>query len=164
MICIVAASALGAVVMVDRALFRGADGTKILAAGVLMDVVELRDGDRAAVASVKSPIDGYVTLVALAPQRRQHVFPEFGGADISVSAGESSEWVRLPSYATHVVFAVTETPSGEPIRRFLEDSSSKRYLPEETDSLREDLTEYLKSKGYRRIAIGMSTVPPVSGQ
>jgi hypothetical protein len=106
---------------------------------------------------VAGPFDGFVVIVALAPDRKQQVLPKFGQGDVPVSKGEQSEGVPVPADTTRALFFVTETPAGEPIRLYLQ---TKRFLANQETELQRELEDLLRSKGYRRIAIGGAAVSP----
>ena len=104
---------------------------------------------------IDSRLSGFATVVALAPARGPEVHPDFGGDDVPVRSGVPAEVGPLPQSTTHVLFVVTETPAGEPIRRALQDKS---FGPGDAAELRTLLLSTLESKGYRRIAFGDTPV------
>lgn len=109
---------------------------------------------------VAGPFEGFVVVLALAPDRKQRVIPEFGADDKPVAAGADSEGIPVPADTTRAIFVVTETPAGEPIRRAFEGKTARRFSPDQEAELRRELEDFLKKKGYRRIAIGSATVVP----
>jgi hypothetical protein len=110
---------------------------------------------------VKGPFDGFVTVLALAPDRKQRVFPEFGADDKPVASGADADGIPVPEDTTRVLIVVTETPAGEPIRRAFEGKNARRFSPDQEGELRREVEELLRKKGYRRVAIGDATVTPV---
>src|SRR5262249_17329335 len=72
---------------------------------------------------IHSDLAGFATVVALAPGRRPETLPDLGGEDIPVRSGVPEKVGPLPQSTTRILFVVTETPAGEPIRRALQDKS-----------------------------------------
>lgn len=110
---------------------------------------------------IKGPFDGFVVVIALAPDRKQRVFPEFGADDKPVATGAESDGIPVPADTTRAIYIVTETPAGEPIRRAFEGKNARRFSPDQEAELRRELEDLLTKKGYRRAAIGSTTVVPV---
>jgi hypothetical protein len=75
-----------------------------------------------------------------------------------VAAGTDSDGIPVPADTTRALFVVTETPAGEPIRRAFEGKNARRYSPDQEAELRRELESLLKSKGYRRIAVGSASI------
>ena len=133
---------------------------QVLVASAVIEPAKIRGpkGEELKQVRITGPFDGFVTVIALAPDRKQRVFPEFGSDDQLVTKGAQSEGIPLPLDTTHVLFVVTETPAGESIRRAFEGKNARRYSPDKEDDLRRDLQEILTKKGYRRIAFGSSPI------
>jgi hypothetical protein len=152
-----AASLFAAGIFVDRTAFlrdTGLAAPHIVPATAVTELVGARGLDRVLEIRITSPIAGFATVVALIPNRRPQAFPVLGGDDIPVAAGTPSQGVSLPDATMCVVFVVTETPAGEPIRRMLSENKVTKYSPEQDSQLRNDLQELLIAKGYHRIAVG----------
>jgi hypothetical protein len=107
---------------------------------------------------VTAPFDGFIVVIALAPDRKHQVVPGLGDDDISAVGGRPSEGVVIPADSTRVLYAVTETPAAEPIRRFL-GRNARSFTADDEPDLRRALLDLLKQKGYRRVALGSSPVP-----
>jgi hypothetical protein len=160
---VVAVAALASSILVlvaagDRLFFRGFgnDRPVVLACAASSAWSEMRGGDKEWQIRVSSPVDGFLTVVALAPGRKPRVQPVYGGDDLPVRQG-TSESVALPGGSTAAVYVVTETPAAEPIDRFI--TGAKRYQPGDADELRTRLQEWLFGKGYHRMAIGQALPP-----
>ena len=160
---VLAAMLIGMGAFVGRHWYRGGgddDRAQIDVARATVAWVPTRGSDEEAKLKITSPIAGFATIVCLAQDRRPLVIPVLGGSDIRVPAKQTSEAFSLPGDTTSVVFVVTGTPSGEPVRREFEGRDARRYTPEETDRLSADLVKHLQRKGYRRMAVGSVTSVP----
>jgi len=110
---------------------------------------------------VTAPFDGFLTAVALFPDRKQHVLPEEVQDEVRVRADVPSTPIELPQGATRVVFVVSETRAREAIRKQFEDRRSPTYLDRQEADLRRSLGEFLLGEGYRRLAVGSVEVKRV---
>ena len=150
---------------VGWALFRAGDPQQlqILAAGGTAGFVTARGGEELQV-QVDSPLAGFATLIALAPNRKPQVYPPFGADDIPVPAGASSEPVTVRDGTTRVLAVVTQTPAGESIRRLIDDDPNADFEPQDVDDLQEQVQELLESKGHLRIAFAQIPIEPAEDQ
>jgi hypothetical protein len=108
---------------------------------------------------VEGALEGYVTLIALGPDRRQVIIPPLGGDYVRVKLNGRSEPIGVPEDTTRVVYVVTETPASDPIEREFASREARRYAPDEAGELRTSLERFLIRTGYRRFAVGTSEVP-----
>lgn len=149
--------------LLDRLWFQGGTDAVVLHdARASVAWVPMRGSDEEAKLKITSSIAGFAVAVCLANDRPPLVVPAFGQSDIPVSEEEGSEAFSVPGDTTSVVFVVTETPAGEPVRHEFDGRQAKEYTPEETVKLRTDLLEFLQQKGYRRIAVGSITEVPTN--
>ena len=140
----------------------GLNGNTLLVANASIAFRPNRGADEVPHIEIVSPLSGFATIVSLAPDRRPLVFPQLGGADIAISSEEPSESYPLPKDTTHVIFVVTETPSGEPIRA-IENTLLRDLGIGDERRIRDELRRQLEQKGFRRIAIGESPIKKASG-
>ncbi len=143
-----------------RRLLQERHGTEILVAQAAAQWGQPRAGVKEPQLTVEGPFDGFVTVVALAPARKQQVQPGFGVKPYPVSTGHASEPIWLPDGTTEVLFVVTETNAAETVRSELDPVNARRYTADKIDELRAQLETLLKGAGYRRLAFGRVAVPP----
>jgi hypothetical protein len=160
----IAASLLICGMLLDQAFFRG---TSIREVAVLKttgsaEFVGGRGDESELMVQVSSPFRGFVTAVALAPDRSARVFPVLGADDIRVDENARSGSLIVPNETTMVVAVVTETPAAEPMRRFIRDRAEDGNTPQEASLLRDHLQTYLMDMGYRRLAFTVLEVPSQS--
>lgn len=162
---VLAATLLVAGVLFDRLWFQGggdANAVVLHDARASVAWVPMRGSNEEAKLKITSPIAGFAVAVCLANDRPPLVVPALGQSDIPVSEEEGSEAFSVPGDTTSVVFVVTETPAGEPVRREFDGRQAKEYTLEETVKVRTNLLEFLQQKGYRRIAVGSITEVPTN--
>jgi hypothetical protein len=100
----------------------------------------------------ESGLRGFATVIALSPGNRPEVFPALGRDDVPVQASVPTEFSPLPSETKEAIVVVTETPAADPVRRALRDRSGETG---DASSLLTFLEPHLRTKGYRRISIGI---------
>ena len=146
-------------VCADRAFWPRQNGMQVLVASTSTKYVPGRDpNELLPELAIESDLSGFATVVSLAPERRPLVWPSIGSDDFPIIGDGTSQPFTLPKDTTEAVFVVTETPSGEPIRR-IEDSFTD-LRPGDESRVRELMLATLKEKGYRRMAFGEASFTP----
>lgn len=100
----------------------------------------------------ESGLRGFATVIALSPGNRPEVFPALGRDDVAVQTRVPTEFSPLPAGTKEALVVVTETPAADPVRRALRDRSDETG---DASSLLTFLEPRLRTKGYRRISIGI---------
>lgn len=141
--------------LLGRSMLPQPNGIQVASASAEIESV-IQRGPEAKDIRVQAPFKGFATVLALSPQQNAEVAPSWGDPDIEVPVNGLSTAVALPDGATRVLFVVTETPAGEPIRLWIEDDNIGPFYADELEALQDEVTKLLERKGYRRIAVGTS--------
>ena len=149
-------------VLLGGLVFRGAGlrpstgGMEVLLASVTPKFGTLRGSERSLLVEVASVRPGFATIITLAPDRPQQVFPEPGESPIRVAQSAPQTYGPLPRDSTTALVLITETPATDLIREVL---LSQEFMPDNLDRLDGYVRKLLSQSGYRWV--GMSYTPIV---
>ncbi len=129
-------------------------GPEVLLASVTPKFGTLRGAERTLLVEVESVRPGFATIITLAPDRPQQVFPEPGEEPIRVAPSAPQTYGPLPRDSTTALVLVTETPATDLIREAL---LTQKFRPGDLDRLDGYLRTLLAQSGYR--SVGMSYTP-----
>ncbi len=133
--------------------------TDVLLASVTPKFGTLRGAEQSLLVEVGSVRPGFATIITLAPDRAQQVFPEPGEEPIRVAPSAPQTYGPLPRDSTTALVLVTETPATDLIREAL---LTQEFRPGDIDRLGGYLRKLLAQSGYR--SAGMSYTPIVQGE
>ena len=128
----------------------------VLLASVTPKFGTLRGAEHSLLVEVASVRPGFATIITLAPDRPQQVFPEPGEDPIRVAPSAPQTYGPLPRDSTTALVLITETPATDLIREAL---LSQEFMPGNLDRLDGYLRKLLSQSGYRWV--GMSYTPIV---
>jgi len=131
-------------------------GMEVLLASVTPKFGALRGAERSLLVEVASVRPGFATIITLAPDRPQQVFPEPGESPIRVAPSAPQTYGPLPRDSTTALVLITETPATDLLREAL---LSQEFMPDNLDRLDGYLRKLLSQSGYRWV--GMSYTPIV---
>jgi hypothetical protein len=130
--------------------------TEVLLASVTPKFGTLRGSEHSLLVEVASVRPGFATIITLAPDRPQQVFPEPGEDPIRVHPSARETYGPLPPDSITALALITEVPATELIREAL---LSQEFKAGDLARLDGYLRKLLSQSGYRWV--GMSYTPIV---
>jgi hypothetical protein len=150
---------LGGLAFRGGGLWPSTGETEVLLASVTPKFGTLRGAEQSLLVEVGSVRPGFATIITLAPDRPQQVFPEPGEEPIRIKPSARETYGPLPRDSTTALVLITETPATDLIREAL---LSQEFRAGDLDRLDGYLRKLLSQSGYR--SVGMSYTPIVQGE
>jgi hypothetical protein len=153
---IAASLLIGLGVLIGSRIFQGggaAGGMEILVASVTPQFLPAKGTEMDLRVEIQSGRPGFASVISLAPDRRQQVFPLPGAGAVPVGPAGTGPYGPLPPDSRTVLVVVTDRPATDAIRDAL---LGKPFTPSQAGQLQGYLREVLAAAGHRWAAFGIT--------